>query len=147
MNKLSPAVDRQVRVELLRARAAVEREALVHNVAGLAESLSPAHLVRGLMPRLGLGLGGGGKMRNMPMLAWQAFSMVRRYPIIASSLSAVFLRGKRSRLLKLASLGVVGWQVYRGWQARQAGEEAGGQSTVQPGVTSPVAPTSHPPSL
>ncbi|AOB30065.1 hypothetical protein AKI39_04240 [Bordetella sp. H567] len=135
MNKLSPEVDRQVRIELLRARAAVEREALVHNVAGLTESLSPAHLVRGLMPRLGAS--------NIPGLAWQAFSLVRRYPVITSSLSTIFLRGKRSRLLKLASAAAVGWQVYRGWQARQGQRYA----TRAAAVTSPIPPTSRPPSV
>lgn len=133
MNKLSPEVDRQVRIELLRARAAVEREALVHNVAGLTQSLSPAHLIKSLMPRLGAG--------NMPGLAWQAFSLVRRYPIITSSLSTIFLRGKRSRLLKLAGAAAVGWQVYRGWQARQAEARAGGTADI----TSRVPPTSRPP--
>lgn len=132
MNKLSPEVDRQVRIELLRARAAVEREALLHNVAGLTDSLSPSHLVKALMPRLGAS--------NMPGLALQAFSLVRRYPVIMSSLSAIFLRGKRSRLLKLAGAAAVGWQVYRGWQARQAQGHGDGP-------TSPVPPTSRPPSV
>ena len=133
MNKLSPEVDRQVRIELLRARAAVEREALLHNVTGLTQSLSPAHLIKSLMPRLGA--------TNMPGLALQAFSLVRRYPIITSSLSAVFLRGKRSRLMKLAGAAAVGWQVYRGWQARQAQARAGGNADI----TSPAPPTSRPP--
>ncbi|ANN65712.1 hypothetical protein [Bordetella bronchialis] len=130
MSKMSPEVDRQVRIELLRARAAVEREALVHNVAGLTASLSPSHLVKGLVPRLSAG--------NMPMMAWQAFSVVRRYPVIMSTLSAIFLRGKRSRLLKLATAGAVGWQVYRGWRARQASDAA------TQAVTNPVPPTSRP---
>jgi uncharacterized membrane protein YebE (DUF533 family) len=121
MNKLSPEVDRQVRIELLRARAAVEREALVHNVAGVMQSLSPSHLIKGLVPRMGAG--------NMPAMAWQAFSMVRRYPVITSTLSAVFLRGKRSKLLKLATAAVVGWQVYRGWQGRQAPRDAAADAT------------------
>jgi uncharacterized membrane protein YebE (DUF533 family) len=133
MNKLSPEVDRQVRIELLRARAAVEREALVHNVAGVMQSLSPSHLIKGLVPRMSAG--------NMPAMAWQAFSMVRRYPVITSTLSAVFLRGKRSKLLKLATAAAVGWQVYRGWQGRQAPQDAAADAT------GPTRPTSRPPSL
>ncbi|CAM3477736.1 DUF3318 domain-containing protein [Bordetella sputigena] len=128
MSKLSPEVDRQVRIELLRARAAVERQSLVHNVAALTQSLSPSHLIKGLVPRIGAG--------NMPGLAWQAFTLARRYPIITSTLSTVFLRGKRSRLLKLGTLAVVGWQAYRGWKARQAGAAH---------VTSPADSTSRPP--
>jgi hypothetical protein len=126
MSKISPAVDRQVRIELLRARAAVEREALVHGVADLTQSLSPRHLIKSLVPRMGVG--------NSSKLAWQAFSMVRRYPVIMSTVSAVFLRGKRSRVLKLATAAAVGWQVYRGWKARHDAD-----------ATNPVGPTSHQP--
>jgi hypothetical protein len=140
MNKTSSIVDRQVRIELLRARAAVEREALRHHAGDLADALSPSHMLKGLVPRLGGG--------NMPMMAWQAFSLVRRYPVIMSTLSAVFLRGKRSRLLKLATAGVVGWQVYRGWQARRAdGHADSAAGAGKADTTNPVPPTSRPPSL
>jgi hypothetical protein len=131
MSKISAAVDRQVRIELLRARAAVEREALVHGVVDLGQALSPAHLIKSLVPRMGMG--------NSSKLAWQAFSMVRRYPVIMSTVSAIFLRGKRSRLLKLATAATVGWQVYRGWRARQE------PTVTSPTVTSPTGPTSHRP--
>ncbi|WP_332457748.1 hypothetical protein [Bordetella genomosp. 9] len=148
MNKVSPAVDRQVRIELLRARAAVERESLVHCVSDLTQSLSPSRLIKGMMPRVGVG--------NASMLAWRAFSMARRYPVIMSTVSAIFLRGKRSRLLKLATAAVVGFQVYRGWRARQEdgappagsrGAEWGGPGGAEnPAVTDPTAPISRPPS-
>jgi hypothetical protein len=114
MAKLSPVIDRAVRIELLRARAALEREELVQNVADLGVSLSPSHLVKGLLPGGLGGLGGGGASR----LALQAFTLARRYPVVLSSLSAVFLGGnKRSKLVKLATGAVVGWQLFRAWRS------------------------------
>lgn len=115
MHKMSPEVDRAVRIELLRARAAVERESLVLGLAEAGRELSPSHLLKGLLPGLG-GLGSG----NSSRLAWQAFSLLRRYPFIMSGVSAVFLGGnKRSKLLKLAAGAAVGWQAFRAWRSTQ----------------------------
>jgi len=125
MQKISPEVDRAVRLELLRARAAVERESLAHSLADVTVSMSPSHLVKGLLP----GLAGGG---NSSKLAWQAFSMLRRHPMVLSSISAILLGGnKRSRLLKLGTGAVVAWQVYRAWRTRQEAEASSGVPTRQ----------------
>jgi hypothetical protein len=126
--KLSPVVERAVRIELLRAQAAIDREELIQNVADLGVSLSPSHLVKGLLPG---GLGGLAS-GNGSRMALQAFSLMRRYPVVLSSLSAVFLGGnKRSKLVKLATGAVVGWQVFRAWRSShpagrtQAGTQRG----------------------
>jgi hypothetical protein len=126
MQKMSPAVERAVRIELLRARAAIERESLAHGVAETGRALSPSHLIKGLLP----GFSGGGSTR----LVWQAIGLVRRYPVILSSVSAMVLGGnKRSKLLKLATGAVVGWQVFRAWQSRQ-GDDGGPPSHTPPSV-------------
>jgi hypothetical protein len=132
--KLSPVVERAVRIELLRAQAAVEREVLIQNVADLGVSLSPSHLVKGLLPT-GLGGLGGLTSGNAPRLALQAFSLMRRYPVVLSSLSAVFLGGnKRSKLVKLATGAVVGWQVFRAWRSSHADGPAPADKNPPPGV-------------
>jgi len=120
--KLSPAIDRAVRMELLRAKAAVEREALLHNLAEAGVALSPSHLMRSLLPGSlqglvgGGGLGGGGSSK----IAMQAFTLLRRYPMVLSSVSALFLKGnKKSKLLKLAAGALVGWQALRVWREKQ----------------------------
>jgi len=120
--KLSPAIDRAVRMELLRAKAAVEREALLHNLAEAGVALSPSHLVRSVLPSSlqglvgGGGLGGGGSSK----IAMQAFTLLRRYPMVLSSVSALFLKGnKKSKLLKLAAGALVGWQALRVWREKQ----------------------------
>jgi hypothetical protein len=127
MAKLSPVIDRAVRIELLRARAALEREELVQNVADLGVSLSPSHLLKGLLPG-GLGVGSGSR------LALQAFTVARRYPVILSTLSAMFLGGnKRSKLVKLATGAVVGWQVFRAWRSSHPDGHAPAETDTQRG--------------
>jgi len=47
----------------------------------------------------------------------QAIGLARRYPLISSSVSAMFMRGgKKSKLLKLAGGALVGWQLFKLWQ-------------------------------
>jgi hypothetical protein len=80
-------MDRAVRIKLLRARAAIERESLAQSIAQTGKASEPLALARQILP----GLTGtkAGKMM------WQAFSLARRYPFISSSLSALFMSGKR----------------------------------------------------
>lgn len=109
MTKRSPTVDRAVRIELLRARAAIERESLVQSVVSAGRRLEPASLIRGLLPRLAA----GGASR----WALQAITLARRYPIVSSSLSAMVMRGgKRSKFLKIAGGALVGWQLFKAWR-------------------------------
>jgi len=121
MNKpLSPAVDRAVRIELLRARAALEREALAHEFSQLGRSLDPRSLVQGLMPRFT-----GGQGRHF---LWRAVRLARRFPVLTSTVSAWVLGGKRSRLFRLGSAAVLGWQLLQGWRGRDpVGEQVRGE--------------------
>lgn len=117
MSKRSPTIDRAVRIELLRARAAIERESLAQSIVSTGHKLEPAALIRGLLP----GLASGGASR----WALQALSLARRYPIVSSSLSALFMRGgKRSKLFKLAGGAFVGWQLFKVWQGTRQDRDA-----------------------
>ena len=112
MARHSADVDRQVRIELLRARAAIEREALAHSIAEAGQSLEPSALLRGLWPRLSRG--------NTSQLLWQGFNLVRRYPMVTSSLSAFIMGGgKRAGLLKVAGGMLAGWKIFQTWRASQ----------------------------
>ena len=107
MTKRSPSIDRAVRIELLRARA-IERESLAQGIAS-AGRLEPASLIKGLLPGLA--------SSNASRWALQAIGLARRYPLVSSSLSAMFMRGgKRFRLLKVAAGALVGWQLWKTWQ-------------------------------
>ena len=121
MTKRSPTVDRAVRIELLRARAAIERESLAQSIASAGRKLEPAALLKGLLPSLASG--------SASRWALQAISLARRYPIVSSSLSAMVMRGgKRSKLLKIAGGAFVGWQLFRAWQnSRRDDDPAAGQ--------------------
>jgi hypothetical protein len=105
----SPAIERAVRIELLRARAALERESLAHDIAVTTRSLSPGNLVRRWMPSVGRG--------NVTGLLWQGVSLARRYPVISSTLSAFLMkRGKKLGMLKLAGGALLGWQAFKVWR-------------------------------
>lgn len=84
----SPQVERIVRIELLRARAAIERESLKSRAGQLADSLDP----RQLLGLLGKGRTGG--------LLMQGVDLAQRYPFILSTLTSLVL-GKRWQWLKL----------------------------------------------
>lgn len=96
-----PHIDRAVRIELLRARAAVERDALASQFTQAGRSLRPAAFLRGLSG-----------MPASSLLA-EAVSLLRRYPFLLSSLPTLLAVGRRSRLFKLAGLGVAAWQAWR----------------------------------
>ena len=105
----SPSIDRAVRIELLRARAAIERESLAQGIASAGRKLEPASLLKSLLPGLA--------SSNASRWALQAIGLARRYPLVSSSLSAMFMRGgKRFRLLKVAAGALVGWQLWKTWQ-------------------------------
>ncbi len=109
MTNRHPAhVDRGVRLELLRARAAVEREALSAHFGQVGRSLGPLAV-----------LGGLSKMPASSMLT-QGMVLLRQYPFLLSSLSALFAAGRRKRVLKIGALGMVAWQGLRWWLGRRA---------------------------
>ncbi|WP_459615259.1 hypothetical protein [Bordetella sp. 2513F-2] len=112
MAKVSPFVERQVRIEMLRARAAIEREAFAQSIADVSHTLEPSNLIRRLLPG-NLLRGGGGH----GSLLWQAVSTLRRYPFLSSTLSAVFLgKGKGRGLLRVAGGALAGWQLFKAWR-------------------------------
>lgn len=84
----SPEVDRIVRIELLRARAAIERESLKSRAGQLVDSLDP----RQWLGRVGKGRTGG--------FLLQGVDLAQRYPFILSTLTSLVL-GKRWQWLKL----------------------------------------------
>lgn len=105
MKKPQTGKDRMVRIELLRARAAIERQGLAHSVRQVRASLSPGGLLKEALPAFAAG--------KRPV-DWflQALGVARRYPFLISGASAI-LTGKRSRWLKLGAGGLLAWQLLR----------------------------------
>ena len=124
MARSSSNVDRQVKIELLRARAALEREALAQDIASASHDLKPGNVVRQWIP--------GGIQSSLPRLLWKGVTLARRYPVVSSALSAIVMkrRGKGASLLKLAGSALVGWQAFKVWRSTRdsASDSEHGQS-------------------
>lgn len=107
MKNLQTSEERIARIELLRARAAIERHGLARSLRQVRASLSPGGLLKEALPAFAAG--------KRP-LDWflQALGVARRYPFLLSGASAI-LTGKRSRLrwLKLGAGALLGWQLLR----------------------------------
>ena len=99
--------DRQLRIELLRARAAIERQTLGRSACDLANSLTPSAMVKGFLSRSGL-------RRGPSDLLLQGLGLLRKYPFLLSSLSTVASGlGRRRRWWRLAAGVLLSLQVAR----------------------------------
>jgi len=106
--------ERASRLELLRARAALERLSLTRSVREVGASLTPASLLREAVATV------GGRGRSVDWLL-SGLGLMRRYPFLVSSASAL-LSGKGSRRwVKILAAGLVAWKLARG---RAAGGES-----------------------
>ncbi|HEY9459795.1 MAG TPA: hypothetical protein VIR04_03230 [Paralcaligenes sp.] len=107
MNKNISIIERPERIELARARAALERQSLERGIRNLEESLKPATLFRGLLPK---------SVAQSGSLGWlgQGLLLTQRYPLLASGASALISGlGKRHRWLRLGAGLLLGWQLAR----------------------------------
>ncbi|TFL13177.1 hypothetical protein CSC67_14890 [Pusillimonas caeni] len=110
--KASAARMREVKIELLRARAAIERQTLHNSLHHLGQDLQPRALLRSLLP--------AAVSRKRPTdWLFQGVGLMRRYPVIVSTASAL-LSGvrKRHRLLRLGAGLLLSWQVARNMGGR-----------------------------
>lgn len=92
----------ELRIELLRARAALERQALRRHVAQAGASLRPSALLQAALPRGGLG--------------WltEGLSWARRYSMLVSLASALLAGKRRGRVwLRLGAGLLLGLQALR----------------------------------
>lgn len=107
---LVPAA-RQAHIELLRARAAYERQALSVHATELGRELSPKRWFSQLLhPSQASGSGGGQRVAS---LLGQGLSLAAQYPYVAATLSSVFV-GKRWRWFKWIGVGLAAWQIAAG---------------------------------
>ncbi|NYT62328.1 hypothetical protein H0A66_08375 [Alcaligenaceae bacterium] len=104
MKKSLSATERAVQIELLRARAAIERHSLTNSLGNLGQSLKPGAVMHAVFPRLS----------SKSATGWllQVFKLTRQYPLLASSASALLTGvGKRKRLWKIAAGLLLSWQL------------------------------------
>lgn len=111
---------REVRIELLRSRAALERQSLGNSLRHLGQDLKPSALLRSLLP--------ASMSRKRPTdWLFQGLGLMKRYPFIVSTASAL-LSGvrKRHRLLRIGAGLLLSWQVARSMGGRdERGATAG----------------------
>lgn len=96
---------RQLQIELLRTRAEFERLALRRSACELLEASRPA----ALLSQAGSGLRASG-------LTWlvAGWRLMRRYPMVLSSASAVLSGARRSNpYIRLGVGALIAWQVLR----------------------------------
>lgn len=112
---MSKARERELRKELLRARAAVERQDVRRHACGVAQDLSPSALVRSVVPK---SLSSG----QVGSVLWEGAGLLGRYPFLVSSLSGLLSgRGRLGRRLLRMTLGAAtAWQVLRVVKSRSA---------------------------
>jgi hypothetical protein len=101
------AGERALRIELLRAHAALERQRLGHDFRALGDALKPSSIFRRMLPKLGIGA------RPLGWLG-QSLLVLRGYPLLASSGTRLMARmGKHSRLWRLGLGLLLGWRLAR----------------------------------
>ncbi|HEY9281686.1 MAG TPA: hypothetical protein VIP51_16585 [Eoetvoesiella sp.] len=119
MTKKSAVTDRALRIELVRARATLERQRLARSVHDLADSLTPSALIKSMLPR---------SVSHKKPSDWlmQGFGLMQRYPLLASGASALLTRaGKRHRWWRLGAGLLLSWQVARSMSSSKNDDRPG----------------------
>lgn len=99
--KRNAMFERAVRIEMLRARAAVERDTIARHTGDLVDSLDPRVAVGRLLP---------GNARDMVS---QGLRLVTRYPYILTTVLSN-RRFKAVRWISLAAVAVGAWAMFSG---------------------------------
>ncbi|MCQ9617155.1 hypothetical protein L1889_10980 [Paenalcaligenes niemegkensis] len=104
-------LDREIRIELLRAQAAIERGELCRHVRNFSEDLRPGNLFHSFS-----GLGRGSRLSQWSNLL---LTSTGRYPMLVSVLSAL-VGGIGGKGLKASALGLIGWRLAKTFILRSA---------------------------
>lgn len=99
--KRGPAFERAVRIEMLRARAAIERDSIERHGVSLVDSLDPRLALGRLLPG------------NVQGVVSRGLKLVTRYPYILSALLSN-RRFKAVRWISVAALAVGAWAMFSG---------------------------------
>lgn len=108
--KHNAAFERAVRIEMLRARAELQRQQLVMRAQAMAAGLSPSRVVANALP------GHAGQWLS------RGLSLMTRYPYVVTTLLSN-RRFKAVRWLSLAALAVGAWALLSGRNADQTNDD------------------------
>ena len=115
MAKSNPYLERKVRIEVLRARAAVERGQLCKVASELSHSLEPSTLFNVVRSQLTHGLSSG---LGAGMGSWVdlIFSSGRRYPLLFSGASALLSSVLGKKKWRLGAMALTAWRLFGAYQ-------------------------------
>lgn len=120
MAKHDAEIERRVRIEMLRAKAAIERQQLCHATQAICDSLQPSQLVALVKGRATQQLKSS-LDANSSVGAWLnlAGSMGQQYPLLSSGVSALAgaLLGKSK--WRFGALALSAWRLFGAYQALQ----------------------------
>lgn len=119
MTKPNSLLERKIRLEVLRARAAIERGQMCDIVTDIGKSLEPSSLL-GLAKRQvtqGFSSGVGSGVSSWLNLL---LSSGRRYPILFSGVSAVLGSVLGKRKWRAGALALTAWRLFGAYQQLQA---------------------------
>lgn len=117
MSKSNSSLERQVRIELLRARAAVERQEMCLITRHIGQSLQPEHIVGLLKGQFGktvsASFGSHTKTGH-----WLDFILTfgRRYPLMVSGASALAGSVLGKKKWRIGALALTGWRLFTAYQ-------------------------------
>ena len=130
MTKHKTKLDRQVRIELLRARAELERKEMCYLTYDIANRVQPTQLMallKGqLMQGVSSGFGSGSKTGQ-----WVSFalSLSKRYPLVFSGVSALAGTVVRKKGWRLGAVALTAWRLFSVYQDMQQKKK---DSYIQP---------------
>lgn len=120
MSSQKNQIDRKVRIELLRARAALERKELCYLSQQIGSSLQPSSILTGLKGQLfhGLssGLGPSSKTGHWLDFIW---SLGKRYPLLVSGASALAGTVVGKKKWRLGAIALTAWRLFGAYQSIQ----------------------------
>lgn len=120
MSKPNSHLERQVRIELLRARAAVERQEMCLLTRQIGQSLQPEHifdLFKGQLSKsFSSNFGSHTKTGH-----WLDFllSFGKRYPLLVSGASALAGSVMSKKKWRLGALALTSWRLFNAYQSMQ----------------------------
>lgn len=119
MSKVNSKVERQVRIELLRARAAVERQELCFISRQISASVQPENIFSLLKGQVSQGL--SSHFGSSKTSGWIDFflSFNQRYPLLLSGASAVAGTVLGRKKWRLGAMALTTWRLYSAYQAMQ----------------------------
>lgn len=112
-------LDRRVRIELLRARAAVERQEMCYITRQIGASIQPENIFALLRGQISQGI--GTKLGASKTGKWLDFvlSLSQRYPLLLSGASALAGTVVGKKKWRIGAVALTTWRLYGAYQTMQ----------------------------